>query len=192
MRKLHSEKLKSDTPPRPVVPRPIPQILIEDADAALPDAIVAASVSAAGGGDAAPDQPGASSGFGPAYGGGGFGRRGGRRSSSLTLAGLLDALCEMGSAEGRLLILTSNHIDKLPAELLRPGIVDAAVEFSFGNRDMVRRWKLSRMRMQRCMVQMSDGWCREWGSGRSAVIADRWRRTVLSKVLRLSTSSSCV
>lgn len=45
-------------------------------------------------------------------------------SKQLTLSGLLNAIDGVGSRENRILILTSNHADKLDPALIRPGRVD--------------------------------------------------------------------
>jgi DNA polymerase III delta prime subunit len=48
----------------------------------------------------------------------------GRRSASITLSGLLNAIDGVGSQEGRVLFMTTNHIDRLDEALIRPGRVD--------------------------------------------------------------------
>ena len=52
-----------------------------------------------------------------------------------TLAGLLNAIDGVGSVDGRLVFLTSNHPDRLDAALLRPGRVDMRVELGLLERD---------------------------------------------------------
>ncbi|KAK8141919.1 hypothetical protein G3M48_009680 [Beauveria asiatica] len=53
--------------------------------------------------------------------------------SSVTLSGLLNAIDGVGSVEGRVLIMTTNHVDRLD----RPGRVDKMVEFGLANREML-------------------------------------------------------
>jgi len=51
------------------------------------------------------------------------------RSSSLTFAGLLNAIDGVAAQEGRLLVITTNHPDQLAPALVRPGRIDRKVEF---------------------------------------------------------------
>jgi len=53
----------------------------------------------------------------------------GETKASLTLSGLLNAIDGSASAEGRLLILTSNHPDTLDPALVRPGRIDVKAYF---------------------------------------------------------------
>ncbi|MBE3046473.1 AAA family ATPase [Candidatus Bathyarchaeota archaeon] len=48
----------------------------------------------------------------------------------LSLSGLLNILDGVASQEGRLLIMTTNHLENLDAALIRPGRVDMTIEFS--------------------------------------------------------------
>ncbi|KAI2622005.1 BCS1 N terminal-domain-containing protein [Hypomontagnella submonticulosa] len=57
-------------------------------------------------------------------------------TSGLSLSGLLNILDGVASQEGRVLIMTTNHIDKLDAALLRPGRVDMTVKFGLANEGM--------------------------------------------------------
>jgi hypothetical protein len=131
-------------------------ILVEDVDRALPETLMERADSAdssgmsAGAEESAEESGGGSRGLwsGSKEKSSGGGKRGGRRGDDedddeageepLSLAGLLDALAGAGASEGRLLFLTTNHIDKLPRALLRPGIVDRTVEFTLGSVAMVR------------------------------------------------------
>ncbi|KAL6854629.1 BCS1 N terminal domain-containing protein [Trichoderma novae-zelandiae] len=54
----------------------------------------------------------------------------------LSLSGLLNILDGVASQEGRLLIMTTNHIEKLDKALIRPGRVDMVVPFSLADRSM--------------------------------------------------------
>ena len=51
----------------------------------------------------------------------------------LSLSGLLNILDGVASQEGRLLIMTTNHLEKLDKALIRPGRVDMTVEFGRAN-----------------------------------------------------------
>ncbi|EFX05221.1 bcs1-like protein [Grosmannia clavigera kw1407] len=55
----------------------------------------------------------------------------------LSLSGLLNILDGVASQEGRILIMTTNHIEKLDKALIRPGRVDMAVKFDLADRDMI-------------------------------------------------------
>jgi chaperone BCS1 len=54
----------------------------------------------------------------------------------LSLSGLLNILDGVASQEGRVLIMTTNHIDKLDKALIRPGRVDMIVKFDRSDRGM--------------------------------------------------------
>ncbi|KKA28901.1 hypothetical protein TD95_004490 [Thielaviopsis punctulata] len=55
------------------------------------------------------------------------------KSNRLSLSGLLNILDGVASNEGRLLIMTTNHLEKLDSALIRPGRVDMAVEFGLAD-----------------------------------------------------------
>ncbi|KAK3186294.1 hypothetical protein K4F52_004832 [Lecanicillium sp. MT-2017a] len=57
--------------------------------------------------------------------------------NSVTLSGLLNALDGVASEEGRVLIMTTNHVDRVDNALIRPGRVDKMVEFGLANRDIL-------------------------------------------------------
>lgn len=59
-----------------------------------------------------------------------------------TLAGLLNAIDGVASADGRLLIMTSNHPEKLDPALVRPGRIDLRIPFRLLGRKDVRRMYL--------------------------------------------------
>jgi mitochondrial chaperone BCS1 len=50
-----------------------------------------------------------------------------RRTKNVTLSGLLNCLDGVGLQEGRLLIMTTNYIDRLDDAPIRPGRVDRKV-----------------------------------------------------------------
>ncbi|KAG1679944.1 hypothetical protein FOA52_007008 [Chlamydomonas sp. UWO 241] len=92
-------------------------LLLEDVDAAF---VGRAATAVAGGG----------SGAAPTTG-------------SLSFSGLLNAIDGVAAQEGRLLFMTTNHIDRLSSALIRPGRVDYRLEFEHADRDQVRRLFLS-------------------------------------------------
>lgn len=55
----------------------------------------------------------------------------------LSLSGLLNILDGVASQEGRVLIMTTNHIDKLDKALIRPGRVDMIVKFGKADASMI-------------------------------------------------------
>ena len=59
------------------------------------------------------------------------------KAGRLSLSGLLNILDGVASQEGRLLIMTTNHIEKLDKALIRPGRVDMMVKFDRADRDMM-------------------------------------------------------
>jgi chaperone BCS1 len=70
-------------------------------------------------------------------GGGGSAPNGGNTPiGRLSLSGLLNILDGVASQEGRVLIMTTNHIEKLDKALIRPGRVDMIVKFDRSDRDM--------------------------------------------------------
>jgi chaperone BCS1 len=54
----------------------------------------------------------------------------------LSLSGLLNILDGVASQEGRILIMTTNHLEKLDKALIRPGRVDKIVQFGLADSDM--------------------------------------------------------
>ncbi|KAI3321243.1 BCS1 N terminal-domain-containing protein [Xylariaceae sp. AK1471] len=57
-------------------------------------------------------------------------------SFRLSLSGLLNILDGVASQEGRILIMTTNHMEKLDKALIRPGRVDMVVEFGLADNYM--------------------------------------------------------
>ncbi|KAI2636697.1 BCS1 N terminal-domain-containing protein [Xylaria nigripes] len=57
-------------------------------------------------------------------------------NSRLSLSGLLNILDGVASQEGRILIMTTNHVDKLDKALIRPGRIDMIVEFGLADKYM--------------------------------------------------------
>ncbi|KAK7178372.1 mitochondrial chaperone bcs1 [Paraphaeosphaeria sporulosa] len=61
----------------------------------------------------------------------------GKPASKVSLSTLLNVLDGIGSSEGRVLIMTTNHIEHLDPALIRPGRADMRVEFQLADRDMI-------------------------------------------------------
>ena len=57
----------------------------------------------------------------------------------VSFSGLLNALDGVRSQEGRILFMSTNHIEKLDAALLRPGRSDLLVKLDFATQDQIRR-----------------------------------------------------
>ncbi|KAI5866227.1 BCS1 N terminal-domain-containing protein [Durotheca rogersii] len=58
------------------------------------------------------------------------------KNTRLSLSGLLNILDGVASQEGRVLIMTTNHIEKLDRALIRPGRVDMVVNFGLADTAM--------------------------------------------------------
>ena len=58
----------------------------------------------------------------------------GYRGANVTFAGLLNAIDGITSSEERILFLTTNHVERLDAALIRPGRVDMAVRLGEATR----------------------------------------------------------
>lgn len=59
-------------------------------------------------------------------------------NQGISLSGLLNAIDGVASHEGRVLIMTTNHPEKLDEALIRPGRVDMIVEFPLATRLQIR------------------------------------------------------
>ncbi|KAH8704294.1 BCS1 N terminal-domain-containing protein [Phaeosphaeriaceae sp. PMI808] len=59
--------------------------------------------------------------------------------ATVSLSTLLNILDGVGSSEGRVLIMTTNHIERLDGALIRPGRADMKIEFQLADEDMVAR-----------------------------------------------------
>ncbi|PVH92388.1 putative mitochondrial chaperone bcs1 [Periconia macrospinosa] len=57
----------------------------------------------------------------------------------VSLSTLLNVLDGLASSEGRLLIMTTNHIERLDPALIRPGRVDMKLELYLANEDMINQ-----------------------------------------------------
>ncbi|KAK1981974.1 BCS1 N terminal-domain-containing protein [Colletotrichum cereale] len=58
-------------------------------------------------------------------------------SGRLSLSGLLNILDGVASQEGRVLIMTTNHVEKLDKALIRPGRVDQIVNFTLADDEII-------------------------------------------------------
>jgi chaperone BCS1 len=58
--------------------------------------------------------------------------------SRITMSGLLNALDGVAAQEGRLVFMTTNHVDKLDAALVRPGRCDVKLEIGLMNSAQIR------------------------------------------------------
>lgn len=59
-------------------------------------------------------------------------------SGQLSMSGLLNILDGVAAQEGRLLIMTTNHLEKLDKALVRPGRVDKIIPFELADRETAR------------------------------------------------------
>jgi len=60
-----------------------------------------------------------------------------QRAGKISLSALLNVLDGVASQEGRILIMTTNHIDKLDDALIRPGRVDMTIKFQLADLAMM-------------------------------------------------------
>ncbi|KAF2076510.1 hypothetical protein CYY_002188 [Polysphondylium violaceum] len=94
-------------------------ILLEDIDSAIPDSVVQQTSQKL----QLQQQSQQNQGY-EGYGFNTYGGGGGSSGSGLTFSGLLNALDGVAASEGRILFMTTNHIQKLDKVLIRPGRVD--------------------------------------------------------------------
>lgn len=59
-------------------------------------------------------------------------------NKGISLSGFLNIIDGVASNEGRILIMTTNHVEKLDAALIRPGRVDHMVSFTNANWNMIK------------------------------------------------------
>ncbi|KAF5127128.1 putative mitochondrial chaperone BCS1-B [Metarhizium anisopliae] len=62
----------------------------------------------------------------------------GKKEKALSLSGLLNALDGVASQEGRILIMTTNHIENLDEALIRPGRIDMKLEIPLADSDVTK------------------------------------------------------
>lgn len=58
-------------------------------------------------------------------------------NQGISLSGLLNIIDGVASSEGRILVMTTNHIEKLDAALLRPGRIDMTISFGYSDRTTI-------------------------------------------------------
>jgi chaperone BCS1 len=68
-----------------------------------------------------------------------FASREGKESELVTFSGLLNAIDGIAAAEGRILVMTTNHADKIDPALRRPGRADAEVVIDLADKSQARR-----------------------------------------------------
>ena len=61
-----------------------------------------------------------------------------KETAGITLSGLLNAIDGVASHEGHVLIMTTNHPDKLDDALTRPGRIDMKIEFTHATRPQIQ------------------------------------------------------
>ncbi|KAK1470230.1 mitochondrial chaperone bcs1 [Colletotrichum tamarilloi] len=66
-------------------------------------------------------------------------RRSSKSHGAVSLSGLLNVLDGVASQEGRVLIMTTNHIEHLDEALIRSGRVDKKIEFQLADADVTRK-----------------------------------------------------
>ncbi len=71
-------------------------------------------------------------------------------------AGLLNAVDGVAAQEGRLLFMTTNHIERLSEALIRPGRVDVRLEFTHASRDQVYVFFLNFYQVCNCLFYASQ------------------------------------
>jgi mitochondrial chaperone BCS1 len=59
-------------------------------------------------------------------------------NKGISLSGFLNVIDGVASSEGRILVMTTNHIEKLDSALLRPGRVDLTIRFGYANFAMIK------------------------------------------------------
>ena len=59
-------------------------------------------------------------------------------TNAITISGLLNAIDGVATAEGRILIMTTNYPDKLDPALTRPGRIDMRIEFKLASKQQIK------------------------------------------------------
>ena len=62
-----------------------------------------------------------------------------RPSSGISMATLLNVIDGVGSSEGRVLVITTNYLDRLDAALTRPGRIDMRAEFALASPSQIAK-----------------------------------------------------
>ena len=68
-----------------------------------------------------------------------FSKREGKDAEYVTFSGLLNAIDGIAAAEGRILVMTTNHIDKIDPALRRPGRSDMEVKIELADESQAKR-----------------------------------------------------
>ena len=77
------------------------------------------------------------------------------------VAGLLNAVDGVAAQEGRLLFMTTNHIERLSDALIRPGRVDVRLEFTHASQEQIRDFFLNFYQVRyRRISHTHSRWCR--------------------------------
>lgn len=71
----------------------------------------------------------------------------------ISLSALLNIIDGVASSEGRILVMTTNHIEKLDSALLRPGRVDMTIAFGYSDRETIRNLFLAIYAPLECEVR---------------------------------------
>lgn len=66
-------------------------------------------------------------------------RHGDEKAEGITFSGLLNAIDGIGAGEGRILLMTTNHLDRLDPALKRPGRADLIIHVGNADRDQAER-----------------------------------------------------
>src|SRR5260370_20205053 len=66
-------------------------------------------------------------------------KRASGKEGGLTFSGLLNALDGVASPEGRVIVMTTNHMERLDPALIRPGRADVKLYFGNATADQARR-----------------------------------------------------
>ena len=109
-----------------------------------------------------------------------------KSEGSVTLSGLLNALDGIGSSDGRILVITANRPERLPAALVRPGRVDRRLHF-----DMIGDAEIGQMVHNFCNDgrKGSNGIGNANGDGAdSARLASKFEQCVQLATTRLAAS----
>lgn len=61
------------------------------------------------------------------------------KSSKLTFSGLLNAIDGVAASEGRILMATTNHLERLDPALIRPGRIDRKISVGYASQEQISR-----------------------------------------------------
>ncbi len=87
------------------------------------------------------------------------------------MTGLLNAVDGVAAQEGRLLFMTTNHIERLSDALIRPGRVDVRLKFTHASQEQIRDFFLNFYQVRCCCITCRYScWCRRCSGGISAMV----------------------